>query len=92
MHIHGTFTFDKCSNKQNFSHMSALKQINRVITIMEIFFLHLGGNICRYDGILLGNNQYKLIYRVMKTEGHGQIKSMKLYHYIDQPDILRRNY
>lgn len=92
MHIHGTFTFDKCSNKQNFSHMSALKQINRVINIMEIFFLHLGENTCRYNNILLGNNQYKLIYHVTKTEGHGQIKSMKLHHYIDKLGILRRNY
>lgn len=80
MHIHGTFTFDKCSNKQNFSHMSALrKQINGVITIMEIFFLHLGGNTCRYDSILLSSNQYKWICHEMKTEGNEQIKSMKLY-------------
>lgn len=80
MHIHGTFTFDKCSNKQNFSHMSALKkQINGVITIMEIFFLHLGGNTCRYDSILLSSNQCKWICHEMKTEGNEQIKSMKLY-------------
>lgn len=38
MHIHGTFTFDKYSSKQNFSHMGALKQINMIITIMEIVF------------------------------------------------------
>ena len=46
MHIHVTFTFDKCSSKHNFSSMSALKKkIIGVITIMEIFFLHLRGEM-----------------------------------------------
>lgn len=54
MHIHVTFTFDKCSNKQNFSHMSALKKINVIITIKEVFFLHLGRNIYCYKSVFAG--------------------------------------
>lgn len=91
VHIHSTCTFDKCSSKQNFSHMSALKQTNRVITIIEIFFLHLWGSTHRYDSILLGN-QYKRIGHVMKTEGKEQIKCRKLDQHIVQSVILRRDY
>lgn len=54
MHIHGTFTFDNCSSKQNFSHMSALKKINGVITIKDVFFLYLGRNIYSYESVFAG--------------------------------------
>lgn len=94
MHIRGTFTSDKCCNKQNFSHRSVFlkRQINEVIATTEIFFFHFEENACRYDSFLLGSNQYVWICHVVKTEGNEKIKSMKLCQHIQQPDILRKGY
>lgn len=77
MHIHGTFTSDNCSNKQNFSHMSALKKINVVVTNKEVFFLYLGRNIYSYEIVFAGQ---QLAQRNLSCSDDWRqwVKSMKL--------------